>query len=1171
MKKISLLLTVIFLLIASAISAGNVSLYVSTNVAQNWLNFHSRNLEENWNGAINPQIDECRYLISDLDTMAYVFLINPSGYIVVAKYNEIVPVIAYSTTEQLDINSDYSFAKILQADLLKRNKLVKDFLTGQITLDDNPNGMPAIEINWQKWDIWSLDTRAFESQYNNYFPDNIMDVDPLLESTWHQGEPYYNLCPIGNGGERCVVGCVATATAQIMRYWQWPPAGDSSHIYLWDGDGNEPGYNLIGDFSDPYDWSNILLDYSGGYNNDQAFAVAELCYEVGVGYEMDYHVSGSGAYTSHCVSVLPKYFRYSNEIDQESRPDHTADSWFNIISAELDLERPLLYRIYQSGWGGHAIVCDGWRISGGENQLHFNYGWADGHNTWYTVDNLYPGSPENDRCYHGIVPADDDIRSITVISPNGGESWFRGSAVHIAWDFEGNIGEYIKIDLYNGGNYDNPIADSTTNDGYYSWFIPYEQSEGSDYQIKISSLDNSVSDMSDEYFAIEQYENVDTVRIYDENQLQLISTGGAYPRDAYYLLMNDINLSWFDFVPIGSNPEYYFRGTFDGQGYSISDLQIDRETESYIGLFSIIDHRGVVKDITLLDPEIRGYRYVGAFAGFNEGSIINCTVTASVSGGGSIRGRSRIGGITGENTGVISQCTVTDHDDSHGIYLRANVENVGGIVGVTGEGSGNNALVEFCLVDCRINGREDYNGGIAGGNYDSIIGCVYINGTIDGRDWGNGGIVGWNHSGLIKNCSFIGTLNGDTFNGGIVGWFEGGTIEECYAAGPIYDSEKGGIAGRCNGTISKCFWDTQVTGCDEAYYDGSCTIINSHGEITSEMMQESTFTTQYNTNWDFISVWAIDENNSYPMLRNVGDILSPPDGLTASSDQSDGVHLSWNHVSYDLVGGPYNAVYRVYRSNGPDEYPPELELTSEWQTSNSFIDNTALPGAAYYYTLKAAATNSGTRESDFSSYVQGYRAFLPLEVPTGISASDGLEVLIYIHWDIVPNANYYKVFRANSLDGTKIELGNWQTELSFDDVPEFSDTVYYYWVKAAIDNSGGRESDYGGPDEGYYIFIPTDIDDENVLPIPDAFSLSQNFPNPFNSQSTINYGLPKSAHVVIKIYDILGRQVKILVDSEKSAGYHQVVWNSNNLSSGIFFYKIHAGDFVETKKMLLLK
>lgn len=89
--------------------------------------------------------------------------------------------------------------------------------------------------------------------------------------------------------------------------------------------------------------------------------------------------------------------------------------------------------------------------------------------------------------------------------------------------------------------------------------------------------------------------------------------------------------------------------------------------------------------------------------------------------------------------------------------------------------------------------------------------------------------------------------------------------------------------------------------------------------------------------------------------------------------------------------------------------------------------------------------------------------------------------------------------------------------------------------------------------------------------IPTDFFLGQAYPNPFNGATTIDYGLPQDAHVNIDIFDILGRRVTTLVNEDQQAGYHQVTWNSGNAPSGVYFYRINAGEFVSAKKVLLMK
>jgi hypothetical protein len=85
------------------------------------------------------------------------------------------------------------------------------------------------------------------------------------------------------------------------------------------------------------------------------------------------------------------------------------------------------------------------------------------------------------------------------------------------------------------------------------------------------------------------------------------------------------------------------------------------------------------------------------------------------------------------------------------------------------------------------------------------------------------------------------------------------------------------------------------------------------------------------------------------------------------------------------------------------------------------------------------------------------------------------------------------------------------------------------------------------------------------------FALEQNYPNPFNPSTKIKYSIPQSSNVVIKVFDILGNEIETLVNEEKPAGTYEITWNATNLPSGVYFYQLKAGDFVQTNKMILLK
>jgi len=99
--------------------------------------------------------------------------------------------------------------------------------------------------------------------------------------------------------------------------------------------------------------------------------------------------------------------------------------------------------------------------------------------------------------------------------------------------------------------------------------------------------------------------------------------------------------------------------------------------------------------------------------------------------------------------------------------------------------------------------------------------------------------------------------------------------------------------------------------------------------------------------------------------------------------------------------------------------------------------------------------------------------------------------------------------------------------------------------------------------------ISSEVEQSNNL--PEEYSLSQNYPNPFNPSTTIKYSIPEVSFVSLKIFNFLGENVGTLVAKELSAGHYKYDWDGINLPSGVYFYRLQAGSFVETKKMVLMK
>jgi hypothetical protein len=104
-----------------------------------------------------------------------------------------------------------------------------------------------------------------------------------------------------------------------------------------------------------------------------------------------------------------------------------------------------------------------------------------------------------------------------------------------------------------------------------------------------------------------------------------------------------------------------------------------------------------------------------------------------------------------------------------------------------------------------------------------------------------------------------------------------------------------------------------------------------------------------------------------------------------------------------------------------------------------------------------------------------------------------------------------------------------------------------------------------------YSITITDLKEKWMLEIPKQFELYQNFPNPFNPATKIRYSIAKEGLVTLKIYNVIGEEVVTLVKEERSAGVYEINFNAASLPSGVYFYQVKAGDFIQTKKMILLK
>lgn len=209
-------------------------------------------------------------------------------------------------------------------------------------------------------------------------------VAPLLDGIkWDQREPYNNMCPLYEGTNRSVTGCVATAMAQVMMYYKNPKKLKSTiESYTT----KAYGINIPAIYSGAtYDWDNMLPDYSkSDYNSAQADAVAKLMYHCGAAVKMDYGpLSGANV----TPAILATYFGYDADLMQDlTRTVFTLQQWMTLIDNELKAKRPILYS-GQASDGGHEFVCDG---SDGKGLYHINWGWGGYQDGYFDLTILQP-------------------------------------------------------------------------------------------------------------------------------------------------------------------------------------------------------------------------------------------------------------------------------------------------------------------------------------------------------------------------------------------------------------------------------------------------------------------------------------------------------------------------------------------------------------------------------------------------------------------------------------------------------------------------------------------------------------------------------------------------------------------------------------------------------------
>jgi hypothetical protein len=375
MKKIvrmALLSVMVVGILVNASWAAPVSQDTAKKVALNWMN------EKSNKGLTDGDVSAPTGAKRDSSSPYYIFNFNSDGWAIISGDDIAYPVIAYSET---GVYTNTTLPPAFEEWMNNISQQVSSSANKTLRSSDNPKAKVA-------WDRLSVAPENFVPQKDR----RESGVDPLLTTTWSQGQYYNTLCPSDSLGPdgHVVTGCVATAMAQVMKYHNYPAQGLGSHSYTHSKYGT-----LSANFgATTYNWAGMPNEPIS-YNT----AISTLLYHCGVSVNMNYGPTGSSANVAYnAKDALIGYFKYDSSLYYASKAKYSGTDWINLLKSELNAARPIIYVGY--GSGGHAFVCDGYKDS---EYFHFNWGWGGYLDGFFYLNDLTPGSSNFTTDQGGLI------------------------------------------------------------------------------------------------------------------------------------------------------------------------------------------------------------------------------------------------------------------------------------------------------------------------------------------------------------------------------------------------------------------------------------------------------------------------------------------------------------------------------------------------------------------------------------------------------------------------------------------------------------------------------------------------------------------------------------------------------------------------------------------------
>ena len=360
---------------------------------------------------LGRQVEEVDIFSDDEDNpIYYVIYLQPSGFVIVSADDQVEPIIAFSPEGIYDPSEENPLGALVSRDLPGRVAVARGRQAG-VNAHTPRGGLFEHRAKLKKtfakargkWSqLWHhADTSAnksvsdavegpdigmFESQAN------VSDicVAPLVQSRWGQITVCDNYCFNYYSPNHYPCGCVATAMAQLMRYYQHPTGAIGEHGFtIWVDDEWKTAYTRGGDNNGgAYLWSLMDLTPDCDTSSSQRQAIGALCFDAGISVNMSYYSDGSGANMGNINDVLTNTFDYSNAIYGAYNSGISGSRLEKMINPNLDAGYPVILGIKSPTVRGHAILADGYGYNSSTLYHHLNMGWNGAEDAWYDLPDV---------------------------------------------------------------------------------------------------------------------------------------------------------------------------------------------------------------------------------------------------------------------------------------------------------------------------------------------------------------------------------------------------------------------------------------------------------------------------------------------------------------------------------------------------------------------------------------------------------------------------------------------------------------------------------------------------------------------------------------------------------------------------------------------------------------